>query len=96
MQLPYFRNRKPGAQWITPFAVCPNVPCDTRIFNSCSLVSRTLMLVRLFYDHHPATTYLLRSLCNFAVSTPYFLHCGDALFLDISLITPLLGGSLEF
>lgn len=54
------------------------------------------MLVRLFYDHHPATTYLLRSLCNFAVSTPYFLHCGDALFLDISLITPLLGGSLEF
>ena len=41
------------------------------------------MLVRLFYDHHPATTYLLRSLCNFAVSTPYFLHCGDALCLEV-------------
>lgn len=69
-QLPCFRYRKPGAQRITPFAVCSDVLCDAHFQQFVPWLSRTLRLLLLFHNHHSVTIYLTQEVCITLRCTP--------------------------
>lgn len=69
-QLPCFRYRKPGAQRITPFAVCSDVLCDAHFQQFVPWLSMTLRLLLLFHNHHSVTIYLTQEVCITLLCTP--------------------------